>query len=116
MIEQVRAWLLIGLVGCGRIGFGPIGGGGGDDIMTDGGDIGLDDGEVAMTPYNFMFVTSTLALRTRFLARWIAVLGYAIAPVLILSSRYVEWQLLAFPLWVLLVSLYILWDSGIQRR
>jgi hypothetical protein len=64
----------------------------------------------------FMFVTSTLALRTRFLARWIAVLGYAIALVLILSSRYVEWQLLAFPLWVLLVSFYILWDSGTQNR
>ena len=64
----------------------------------------------------FMFVTSTLALRTRFLARWIAVLGYAIALVLILSSRYVEWQLLSFPLWVLLVSFYILWDSGIHRR
>ena len=28
-----------------------------------------------------------------------------------LLSRYVEWMLLSFPLWVLLVSLYILWDN-----
>jgi hypothetical protein len=59
----------------------------------------------------FMIVTSTLAWRTRFLARWIALLGYAIALALMLSSRFVEWILLAFPSWVLLVSLYILWDN-----
>jgi hypothetical protein len=53
----------------------------------------------------FMIVTSTLAWRTRFLARWIALLGYAIALALMLSSRFVEWILLAFPSLVLLVSL-----------
>ena len=59
----------------------------------------------------FIMVVSTLALRTRFLARWIAFLGYVIALMLIFNSRYVEWMLLSFPLWVLLVSLYILWDN-----
>jgi hypothetical protein len=59
----------------------------------------------------FIMVVSTLALRTRFLARWIAFLGYAIALMLMFNSRYVEWMLLSFPLWVLLVSLYILWDN-----
>ena len=59
----------------------------------------------------FMMVVSTLALRTRFLARWVAFLGYAIALALIFNSRYVEWMLLSFPLWVLLVSLFILWDN-----
>jgi hypothetical protein len=59
----------------------------------------------------FMMVVSTIALRTRFLARWIALLGYAIALTLVLNNRYVEWMLLSFPLWVLLVSLYILWDN-----
>lgn len=59
----------------------------------------------------FMMVISTVALRTRFLARWIALLGYAIALTLVFNNRYVEWMLLSFPLWVLLVSLYILWHN-----
>lgn len=59
----------------------------------------------------FMMVVSTLALRTRFLARWIAFLGFAIALTLMFNNRYVEWMMLSFPLWVLLVSLFILWDN-----
>ncbi len=59
----------------------------------------------------FMIVTSTLALRTGFLARWIAFLGFAVALLLLLSSRHIEGILLAFPLWVLLISLYILIDN-----
>jgi len=59
----------------------------------------------------FMIATSTLALRTRFIARWIAFLGYALALLLLLSSRYIEGVLMVFPLWVLLVSLYILIDN-----
>jgi hypothetical protein len=59
----------------------------------------------------FIMVVSTLALRTQFLARWIAFLGYAIALVLMFNGRFVEWMLLSFPLWVLLVSLFILWDN-----
>jgi len=56
----------------------------------------------------FMIATSTLALRTGFIARWIAFLGYAVALLLLLTSRNIEGILLVFPLWVLLVSLYIL--------
>lgn len=59
----------------------------------------------------FIVVTSTLALRTRFLPRWAALLGYAIALALLLNSRYAEWLILAFPSWVLLVSVTILWDN-----
>ncbi len=59
----------------------------------------------------FMIATSTLALRTGFLARWIAWLGYAVALLLLFSSRYIEGILLVFPLWVLLISLYILIDN-----
>jgi hypothetical protein len=58
-----------------------------------------------------MITTSTLAIRTGFIARWIALLGYAFALFLLLSGRYIEWILMLFPLWVLLVSLYILIDS-----
>lgn len=56
----------------------------------------------------FMIATSTLALRTGIIARWIAFLGYALALLLLLSSRYVEGIVVVFPLWVLLVSVQIL--------
>ena len=59
----------------------------------------------------FMISTSTLAIRTGFFARWIAFLGYAFALFLLLSGRYFEWILMLFPLWVLLVSIYILIDN-----
>lgn len=59
----------------------------------------------------FMIVTSTLAMRTGFIARWIALLGYALAVALLLSSRYFGEISLVFPLWVLLTSSYILIDN-----
>ena len=52
-----------------------------------------------------------LAIRTDIIARWIAFLGYAFALFLLLSGRYIEWILMLFPLWVLLVSIYILIDN-----
>jgi len=58
----------------------------------------------------FMISTSTLAIRTGFFAR-IAFLGYALALFLLLSGRYIEWILMLFPMWVLLISIYILIDN-----
>ena len=59
----------------------------------------------------FMITASTLAVRTRITARWIALLGYASAAVLLLGSGYSDWVLFVFPSWVLLVSGYILIDN-----
>jgi hypothetical protein len=59
----------------------------------------------------FMLTASTLALRTRFTARWIALLGYAAAVFLLFGSGYFDWVLFVFPAWVLLVSSYILLDN-----
>ena len=59
----------------------------------------------------FMISTSTLATRTGIIARWIAFIGYAFALLLLLSGRYIEWILMLFPLWVLLISIYILIDK-----
>jgi hypothetical protein len=59
----------------------------------------------------FIIVTSTLALRTGFIARWIAFLGYVVALLLLFSGRYFEGILLVFPMWVLLTSVYILIDN-----
>ena len=59
----------------------------------------------------FMISTSTLAIRTGFTPRWIALIGYAFALLLLVSGRYVEWIIMVFPLWVLLISIYILIDN-----
>ena len=59
----------------------------------------------------FMISTSTLAIRTGFTPRWIALIGYAFALILLVSGRYVEWIIMVFPLWVFLISIYILIDN-----
>jgi hypothetical protein len=59
----------------------------------------------------FMVTTSTLAINTQLTARWIAFLGYASAAMLLVGGGYLDWVLLVFPSWVLLVSLYILLDN-----
>ncbi len=56
----------------------------------------------------FMISTSTLAIRTQIFPRWIALLGYVLALLLLLSVGYLYWTPLVFPMWVLLVSVYIL--------
>jgi MFS family permease len=56
----------------------------------------------------FMISTSTVALRTRIFPRWMAFLGFALALLLLLSTGYLFWTPLVFPLWVLLISAYIL--------
>ncbi len=56
----------------------------------------------------FMISTCTLSIRIGIFPRWIAFLGYALALLLLLSIGYVSWVMLVLPLWVLLVSCYIL--------
>jgi hypothetical protein len=55
--------------------------------------------------------SSTVAIHTGVFARWIAFIGYAFALFLLLSGRYVQWTVMVFPLWVLLVSIDILIDN-----
>ncbi len=59
----------------------------------------------------FMVTTSTLAIRTRVTAPWIAWLGYASALFIWIGSGFFDWVLFVFPCWVLLVSSYILLDN-----
>jgi len=56
----------------------------------------------------FMISACTLSIRTGIFPRWVAFLGYALALMLLLSIGYFNWILLVLPLWVLLVSCYIL--------
>jgi len=55
----------------------------------------------------FMFVTSTIGLRTTVLPRWISFVGFGLGLVLLLAITDFAWIALLFPLWVLLVSTYI---------
>ncbi len=59
----------------------------------------------------FMISTSTILVYTRITPRWIALVGYALALSLLLGSSYVSWSFVALPLWVLLISLYILIEN-----
>ena len=59
----------------------------------------------------FMISTATMGLRTHILPRWITIPGYALAVLLLLSSRFADWLGLAFPMWVLLLSIYILVEN-----
>ena len=59
----------------------------------------------------FMITTSTLGWRTGIVARWIAILGYMASLVLLFGSQLFDLNLVVFPAWVLLVSIYILADN-----
>jgi hypothetical protein len=59
----------------------------------------------------FMMATCTITLQTRTLPRWLTLLGYALALVLLLSIGRFEWFFLLFPLWVLLISVYMLMEG-----
>lgn len=60
----------------------------------------------------FMVSTATLATRTRILPPWITLPGYGCAGLLLLGSHFIDWAHLVFPLWVLVLSVYILADNA----
>jgi hypothetical protein len=59
----------------------------------------------------FTISTSTILLRSRLLPRWLGLSGYAIAIVLLLTVGFIAWFELLFPVWVLVLSIYILVDA-----
>jgi hypothetical protein len=58
----------------------------------------------------FMISTSTVAIYSEIAPRAMALLGYALSLLLLFGSSYIAWSFLAFPFWVLLISIYILID------
>ena len=56
----------------------------------------------------FMITTCTLSLRTGIFPRWMAFLGMILALFLLLSIGFFDWAPVVFPLWILLISVYIL--------
>jgi hypothetical protein len=56
----------------------------------------------------FMFVTSTIGFRTGALAHWVSFVGFACGLVMLFALRDFAWIELLFPMWVLVVSIYVL--------
>jgi hypothetical protein len=59
----------------------------------------------------FMISTSTVVIYTGIAPRWIAILGFISALVLLVGSYYSTWPILVLPVWVLLLSIIILCDK-----
>ena len=64
----------------------------------------------------FMLVTSTIILRARIMPKAIAYIGYLIALVMLLSVAALQWIVLLFPLWVLVVSVFVLAEDRLVGR
>jgi hypothetical protein len=65
----------------------------------------------------FMISTSTVVIRTGIAPRWIAILGFFLACILLVGSYYVGWSIAVFPVWVFLLSIHILiYNLRGQRR
>jgi hypothetical protein len=56
----------------------------------------------------FMFVLGTIWVRTQVMPRWLALITYGLALVLMISVGFSHWVTLIFPAWVFLISVYIL--------
>ena len=59
----------------------------------------------------FMISTCTLFLRTKVTPRWMALLGYVLALLLLVSISRVSWIFVVFPVWIFLISIYILIEN-----
>ena len=63
----------------------------------------------------FMFSTCTLAIRIGIFPRWMSFLGYVLAVFLLLSIGRFGWAPLVFPLWTLVISVYVLFANFSAR-
>jgi hypothetical protein len=64
----------------------------------------------------FMFVTSTIGLRTHAISKGVSFAGYLSGLVLLIAITDFAWVALLFPFWALLVSIHILITDGFRRR
>jgi hypothetical protein len=61
----------------------------------------------------FMMSLATIWLRTGLMPRWLVMLSYAAAVILIIGGDTTMWLVLAFPVWVLIVSVMFLVRAGV---
>jgi Na+/phosphate symporter len=60
----------------------------------------------------FTLSVSTVGMRAAAMPRWVSVVGYVVAVLLLVASSGQPWLQLAFPAWVLMVSIVILVRSA----
>jgi hypothetical protein len=59
----------------------------------------------------FTLAASTILMRSKLAPRWLVASGYAVAVVLLVSVSFFAWVELLFPVWVLVLSVYVLITS-----
>jgi len=59
----------------------------------------------------FMMATSMVAIHTGIAPRWLAIVGFTLAPLLLFGSYYITWIFMSFPVWVMLISTCVLRDD-----
>jgi len=64
----------------------------------------------------FMIVLGTIWVRTQIMPRWLALITYASAAVLLISVGFSHWVILIFPAWVLVISAYILYLNFLFQK
>jgi|SRR5579863_3005094 len=63
----------------------------------------------------FMITSSTVFFYTGITPRWLAISGYALSLLLLFGSYYISWSFFVFPVWVALISIFIIVDN-LHRR
>jgi hypothetical protein len=63
----------------------------------------------------FTISCTVIGLRLGILPRWLAILGFAIAVVLLLTIERFAWVQILFPLWVLVISIHLLRHPPARR-
>lgn len=59
----------------------------------------------------FMISTSTVVIYTGFVPRWLAIIGYILALLILLGSYKLAWSFFVFPVWVFVFSAFILMEN-----
>ena len=56
----------------------------------------------------FTISTTVIAMRLGILPRWLAIFGFAVAAILLITVERFAWVQILFPLWVLVISIHLL--------
>jgi hypothetical protein len=63
-----------------------------------------------------MISLATIWLKTGLMPRWLVVVSYLVAVALLIAGNVSMWLTMAFPTWVLVVSVLILLRSGFINK
>jgi hypothetical protein len=64
----------------------------------------------------FMIVLGTIWVRTQIMPRWLALITFVSAVILLVSVGFSHWVILLFPVWVFLISVYILYLNFLFKK